>query len=129
MAGHYNIAAVTTERVPSWLTLHGSADLAWVVTGLASAPPVIRMGQLRAEDRAKAAGLFTRLQAESLVVVPVTRGHFLTAVRFADQSGWGLWVGDALHVAVAAGLGATLSTLDKRLAEAAVALGVIADMV
>jgi predicted nucleic acid-binding protein len=39
------------------------------------------------------------------------------------------WAGDALHVAVSAELGATLCTQDKRLADAAVALGVSADMV
>ena len=67
------------------------------------------MGQLRAEDRAKAAGLFTRPQAESLVGVPVTRGHFLAAARFSGEPGLGP--------------GAPLFTLDKCLAEAAVALG------
>jgi predicted nucleic acid-binding protein len=122
-----------TDRVFSWLTQHGSDDLTisdWVVTEFAAALSVkIRMGQLRVEDRAKAAGLFKQLQAESLAVVPITREHFQAAARFADQSGLGLRAGDALHVAVAAELGATLCTLDKRLAEAAIALGVSAEMV
>jgi uncharacterized protein len=73
--------------------------------------------------------LFINLRTRSLAIAPVTREHFQTAARFADQSELGLRAGDALHVAVAAELGATLCTLDKRLAEAAVALGVSAEIV
>jgi hypothetical protein len=73
--------------------------------------------------------LFTRLKSDSLTVVPVTPDHFLTAARFADQYGIGLRAGDALHVEVAAGQGATICTLDKRLADGAIALGVSADLV
>ena len=47
-----------------------------------------------------------------------------TAARFADRHELGLRVGDALHLAVCADHGATLCTLDRRLAEAAPALGV-----
>ncbi len=75
------------------------------------------------------AGLFAHLKAASLTVVPVTREHFMAAARFADQYGIGLRAGDALHVAVAAGHGATICTLDKRLAETAIALGVSAEFV
>ncbi len=82
------------------------------------------MKHLSLEQRASAASLFTNLRTRSLAIAPVTRKHFQAAARFADQSGLGPRAGDALHVAVVAGLGATLCTLDKRLAEAAVALGV-----
>ena len=81
------------------------------------------------EQRASAVGRFTNLTTRSLTITPVTREHFQAAARFADQSGLGLRAGDALHVAVAAELGAAICTLDKRLAEAAVALGVSAEMV
>ena len=122
-----------SDRVLSWLTRHGSTDLTisdWVITEFASALSIkIRMGRLSAENRIKASRLFTRLQGESIAVVPITRDHFLAAARFANQSGLGLRAGDALHVAVAAELGATICTLDKRLAAAAVALGVSAEMV
>jgi uncharacterized protein len=87
------------------------------------------MKHLSVEQRASAVSLFTNLRAQSLSIAPVTREHFLSAARFSDQSRLGLRAGDALHVAVAGGLGATLCTLDKRLAEAAVALGVSAEMV
>ncbi len=102
----------------------------WVCTEIASALSTkIRMGQLTVEDRARAAGLFTRLKVESLAVVPVARDHFLTAARYVEQFGIGLRAGYALHIAIAAGLGATIRTLDNRLAEGAVALGVSAEVV
>ena len=116
-----------------WLTQQGTSDLTisdWVITEFASALSVkVRMGRLSVANRAKAASLFTRLQGDSIAVMPITRDHFLAAARFANQSGLGLRAGDALHVAVAAELGATLCTMDKRVAEAAVVLGVSAEMV
>jgi predicted nucleic acid-binding protein len=102
----------------------------WVVTEFASALSVkIRMNRLSVQDRAKAVSLFTRLKTESLTVVPISRDHFVSAARFADQFALGLRAGDALHVAVAAEKGATICTLDTRLADAATALGVRVDLV
>ncbi len=130
------VAALTNEaatgRVQLWLSQQDPAGLLiseWVVTEIASALSIkIRMGQLTVEDRAKVTGLFTRLKEESLTVVPVIRDHFLTAGRFAEQYGIGLRAGDALHVAVAAARGATICTLDRRLAEGATAVGVSAEL-
>ncbi|WP_408887507.1 type II toxin-antitoxin system VapC family toxin [Rhodopila globiformis] len=126
------VAALTREaataRVQVWLDQQASAALPisdWIVTEFASALSMkIRMHQLRTEDRANAMSVFTRLKAESLIVVPVARAHFLAAARFAEQHALGLRAGDALHVAIAAEQGATICTLDKRLAEAAVAPGI-----
>lgn len=87
------------------------------------------MKHLSVEQRASAVSLFTNLRARSLAIAPITREHLQAAARFADQFGLGLRAGDALHVAVAAELGATICTLDKRLAETAVALGVSAELV
>jgi predicted nucleic acid-binding protein len=102
----------------------------WVVTEFSSALSIkLRMKHLSVEQRASAVGMFTNLRARSLAFAPVTREHFQAAARFADHYELGLRAGDALHVAVASELGATLCTLDKRLAEAAVALGVSAEMV
>ncbi len=131
------VAALTNEpatgRVQVWLSQQDPASLLiseWVATEFASALSIkIRTGVLTVEDRARVAGAFTRLMSESLTVVPVTREHFLTAARFAEQYVIGLRAGDALHVAVAAGDGATICTLDKRLADGAIALGVSAEMV
>jgi predicted nucleic acid-binding protein len=69
--------------------------------------------------------LFARLKAESLTVVPITREHFLAAALLVDQYDIGLRAGDALHVAIAAALGATICTLDKRLSDAAVAVNAL----
>jgi predicted nucleic acid-binding protein len=132
-----SVSAVTREaatgRVQAWLEKQGSAGAMisdWVVTEFASALSVrLRTNQMSAEDRGKSAALFRRLQAESLTVVPVTRADFVAAARYADQYGLGLRAGDALHVAVAAEHGATICTLDKRLADAALALGVHVELV
>jgi uncharacterized protein len=62
-------------------------------------------------------------------VAPVTSGHFRTAAKFVDQHTLGLRAGDALHLAVASEHGATVHTLDQRLADAGPALGVPTQMV
>jgi len=63
------------------------------------------------------------LCAESLAVLPISDIHFRTAARFADQHAIGLRAGDALHLAICADHGATLYTLDRRLGEAGLVLG------
>lgn len=117
----------------TWFNQQTSEELAisdWVVTEFSSALSMrLRLKHLSAELRAEAMTQFTNLRTGSLAVVPITREHFQAAARFADQSRLGLRAGDALHVAIAAGLGATIYTLDKRLGEAAVALGVSANLV
>jgi len=131
------VAALTREAATKhfqvWLSQQDPATLLiseWVVTEIASALSIkIRMGHLTVAERAKVAGLFTRLKSDSLTVVPVTRHHFLTAARFVEQYEIGLRAGEALHIAVAAEQGATICTLDKRLGNAATALGVSADLV
>ena len=68
--------------------------------------------------------MFHRLVAESLSVLGVNGGHFRAAAKFVDQYLLGLRAGEALHLAVAAEHGATVWTLDQRLAEAGPVLGV-----
>lgn len=63
------------------------------------------------------------------MVLSVTRDHFVAAGQFAEQFNLGLRAADALHVAIAAGHGATICTLDRRLVEAASTLGVSAAIV
>jgi len=53
----------------------------------------------------------------------VAREDFRAAARFCDQSELNLRAGDALHLAICANHGASLCTLDRRLAEAAPARG------
>ncbi len=117
-----------TERVQTWLGRQEPGTLAisdWVVTEFASALSIkVRAGVLSIADRTRLAGAFDRLRTESLVVLAVTREHFAAAGQFAEQFSLGLRAADALHVAITAGHGATICTLDRRLAEAAKALGV-----
>lgn len=126
------VAALTNEtatgRIQIWLSEQNPDGLLisdWVITEFSSALSVkLRTGQLAVEHRAAALALFTRLVAESFAVRRITAGHFRTAARFADQYALGLRAGDALHLAVAGDLGASLCTLDRRLAEAGMVLGV-----
>jgi uncharacterized protein len=57
-------------------------------------------------------------------LLAVTGLHFRAAAKFVDQHALGLRAGDALHLAVASEHGATVHTLDQRLAEAGPVLGV-----
>ena len=84
----------------------------------------LRTGQIGTRDRAASLAMFTHLAAESFTRLPVESTQFRTAARFADQHTLGLRAGDSLHLAICADHGATLCTLDRRLAEAGPALGV-----
>jgi len=118
------VAALTNEtataRIQTWLTEQNPDELLisdWVVTEFSSALSIkVRTGQIAVEHRASALALFTRLSAESFTVLPVTPSHFRTAARFADQYTLALRAGDALHLAIAGDKGASLCTLDRRLA-------------
>ncbi|HEY6735991.1 MAG TPA: type II toxin-antitoxin system VapC family toxin, partial [Roseiarcus sp.] len=97
----------------------------WTTTESASALSIkLRTGALGADARAAALSAFTRLCAESFGTLPVGREDFRAAARFADQSELNLRAGDALHLAICANHGASLCTLDRRLAEAAPRVGV-----
>ena len=126
------VAALTneaeTERIQHWLGRQQADELAisdWVQTEFSSALSIkLRTGQIRIADRAEALATFTRLATESFIAIPVSRLDFRTAARLADQYAMGLRAGDALHLAICAGHGTTLCTLDRPLSEAGAALGV-----
>jgi predicted nucleic acid-binding protein len=126
------VAALTDEihtvSTQAWLAMQGGGTLAisdWVISEFSAALSIkLRTGQINPPRRAAMLAAFATLTTEALIVWPVSGNQFHTAATFADQYALGLRAGDALHLAIAADHGATLCTLDRRLADAGGALGV-----
>ncbi|HEY8260288.1 MAG TPA: type II toxin-antitoxin system VapC family toxin [Methylosinus sp.] len=126
------VAALTrearTDQIQGWLYEREPGALAiseWTVTEFSSALSLkMRTGAIDARLRADALAAAARLCSDSFALLPITSNEFRVATKFVDQHTLGLRAGDALHLAVSAAHGATLCTLDRRLAEAGPPLGV-----
>ncbi|MEQ1538525.1 MAG: type II toxin-antitoxin system VapC family toxin [Sphingorhabdus sp.] len=111
-----------------WLADNVGADLLisdWVKTEFSSALSLkIRTKDVSVEQRAEILTRWHNAAANNFIAVDIVAGHFETAARMTDNHQLSLRAGDALHIAIAQSVGAKLVTLDKRMAAAALELGV-----
>ena len=130
------VAALTKEaetgRMQAWLAAQEPGALsvsAWVATEFSAALSMkLRTRDIDAAHRANALAAFAAMCEQSFDVFGVSAVNFRTAALFSDQSQLGLRAGDALHLAICAEHGAQLCTLDRRMSEAASAVGVKATL-
>jgi uncharacterized protein len=119
---------VATETVRKWFDDHMEAGLAlsnWTAAEISSALSLkVRTGQLPIDQRNEVLTLWRAELSSSFARLQVTAADFEDAAAMAEQHELSLRAGDALHIAIARNAGCTLVTLDKRMAEAALKLGV-----
>lgn len=115
-----------SARTDAWMRAKTGSEISisgWVEAEVAAGLTAkARQGQLDATLLRNARSAFSALVA-SMGSLPIGRRQFAAAARFAEIEAAKLRGGDALHLAIAAEAGATLCTLDQRLAEACRATG------
>jgi hypothetical protein len=131
------VSALTNEaassQVQAWLEAQDPGSLLishWTVTEMSSALGIkVRTGQMSVGSRAAALARFHQLAARNFMIASVGSQHFRAAAEYLGRFELGLRASDALHLAVAAGNGASICTLDQRLAGAAPLVGVLSWLV
>jgi uncharacterized protein len=117
-----------SKMARQWLRDHVESDLAisrWVETEVASAASMkVRTKDLTLEKRAEFLQNWHQFRDASLATVLIENVDFETATLFASRYELSLRASDALHIALAHKSSCTLVTLDKKMADAAVILGV-----
>jgi predicted nucleic acid-binding protein len=88
----------------------------------------VRTGQISIDLRDEALRSFATFRG-GMILLPVKPNDFRIAARFSEHHETGIRANDALHLAVAHEYGATLCTLDRRLAKAGPQLGVAAELI
>ncbi len=120
-------AEAVSEKAEEWFGSLGLQELvssAWCLTETASALAAkVRARELRPTVRDMIMRQIRELIEQSARMQAISRQHFLTAAELLATSKLSLHAGDALHLAIAADAGATLWTLDRRMAEGGKALG------
>lgn len=126
------VAAATIEaetaKVQAWLrTPRGRAlaTNAWSITEFSAALSIkLRRKVMTVQERDEAIEFFRTRFLDAVHQADVIPDDFLVAARLSDRHMLGLRGCDALHLAVATRLDATLCTLDKGQAEAGRALSI-----
>ena len=130
------VALFTSEpgsaAAQAWAKAQGDESLAisaWVSAEVASALSIkVRSGVLTVPQRAVIAMNWRQFR-EGLMNLAIETAALNKAELWADRHELGLRAADALHVAIAAGYGASIATLDRRMRGAAEELGVpVADI-
>lgn len=118
-AGAGDLVASLERRRKQGLTIS-----AWILTEMACVGGIKqRTGAIDAGGRQLALANFQRFASAHLGMIEVDPADFRAAAVFVDMP-LNLRAGDALHLAVARRIGARLASLDKRMSEAARAVGV-----
>lgn len=126
------VAAITqeehSERLWRWLGDHAGDPIlcsGWTAAEVSSALSMkVRTGAFSMEDRLSAWNSWRQFRTDSLADIDVASDHFEAAARMCDRPDLGLRASDALHIAIAESGHLTLVTLDTRMAEAALQLGI-----
>jgi predicted nucleic acid-binding protein len=120
---------VSTKRMRAWLEQPAKASMAisdWTLAEVPNALSLkVRTGALPIRERNEVLSFWRASLVATFARLSVTAADFELAGSFAERHELNLRASDDLHIAVAYASGCTLVTLDKRMAEAAVACGVV----